>query len=65
MTARAGRWLIVLTVTAGIGLFSATGGHAQDDEAGENKGQSRGNEFDAWREFDDPRCGGSGLRPFR
>ena len=40
MTARAGRWLIVLTVTAGIGLFSATRGHAQDDEASGNKGQS-------------------------
>jgi len=53
MMPRASRWLVVLTVTAGVALFSATPGQAQDDEASGNKGQqSYGNEFNAWRDFD-------------
>lgn len=35
---RAGRWLVVSTVVAGVGLFSAARGQADD--------------FDAWRDFD-------------
>jgi hypothetical protein len=51
MMPRASRWLVVLTVTAGV-AFGAARGHAQDDEDSGNKGQSHGNEFNAWREFD-------------